>query len=39
VPTLANAVLDALRPLGIEKLDLPYTPARLWQAINAAKRG
>jgi len=39
VPTLANAVLDALRPLGIDKLDLPYTPARLWAAISAAKRG
>ena len=38
VPTLANAVLDALRPLGIERLDFPYTPARVWGAIQAAKR-
>jgi carbon-monoxide dehydrogenase large subunit len=39
VPTLANAVLDALHPLGIERLDFPYTPARLWQAIESAKGG
>jgi carbon-monoxide dehydrogenase large subunit len=38
VPTLANAVLDALRPLGIEQLDFPYTPARVWGAIQAAKK-
>jgi carbon-monoxide dehydrogenase large subunit len=37
VPTLAHAVLDALHPLGIERLDFPYTPARLWQAIDSAK--
>jgi carbon-monoxide dehydrogenase large subunit len=38
VPTLANAVLDALRPLGIEQLDFPYTPARVWGAIQEAKK-
>jgi carbon-monoxide dehydrogenase large subunit len=38
VPAVANAVLDALSPLGIDKLDLPYTPARVWQAISAARR-
>jgi carbon-monoxide dehydrogenase large subunit len=38
VPTLANAVLDALRPLGIDRLDFPYTPARVWAAIQAAKK-
>lgn len=37
VPTLANAVIDALRPLGINHIDLPYNPARLWQAIHRAK--
>jgi carbon-monoxide dehydrogenase large subunit len=36
VPTLACAVIDALRPLGISRLDLPYTPARIWAAIKAA---
>jgi carbon-monoxide dehydrogenase large subunit len=37
VPAAANAVLDALSPLGIDRLDLPYTPARIWHAIAAAK--
>jgi aerobic carbon-monoxide dehydrogenase large subunit len=36
VPTIANAVLDALRPLGIHHLDMPYSPHRLWQAIHKA---
>jgi carbon-monoxide dehydrogenase large subunit len=34
-PAIANAVLDALEPLGILHLDLPMTPERVWQAINA----
>jgi carbon-monoxide dehydrogenase large subunit len=37
VPAVANAVIDALRPLGINGLDLPYTPDRVWRAIRAAK--
>jgi hypothetical protein len=28
-------VIDALRPLGINHLDFPYSPARIWRAINA----
>jgi aerobic carbon-monoxide dehydrogenase large subunit len=38
VPTIANAVIDALRPLGIHHLDFPFSPARVWAAI-AARRG
>ncbi|HEX9685005.1 MAG TPA: xanthine dehydrogenase family protein molybdopterin-binding subunit [Burkholderiales bacterium] len=38
VPAAANAVLDALHPLGIDRLDLPYTPARIWHAIASARR-
>jgi carbon-monoxide dehydrogenase large subunit len=38
LPALALAVLDALRPLGVEHLDLPYTPARIWRAIQSAGR-
>jgi carbon-monoxide dehydrogenase large subunit len=38
VPAVANAVIDALRPLGIHALDFPYTPDRLWRAIREAKR-
>ena len=33
VPTLGNAVIDALRPLGIDHLDMPYTPQTLWKAM------
>ena len=33
-----NAVCDALAPLGIEYLDKPVTPARVWQAIQEAKQ-
>jgi carbon-monoxide dehydrogenase large subunit len=32
-PAIANAVLDALEPLGIMHLDLPLSPERVWQAI------
>ncbi len=38
VPAIANAVIDALRPLGIDHLDQPYTPDRLWRAIRDARR-
>jgi aerobic carbon-monoxide dehydrogenase large subunit len=37
-PTVVNAVLDAVRELGVEHLDMPLTPARIWQAANDAKR-
>lgn len=36
---LANAVTDALRPLGIEVNELPVTPAKLWTALHQAKEG
>jgi aerobic carbon-monoxide dehydrogenase large subunit len=32
-----NAVLDALAPLGIADLEMPATPARVWQAIQTAR--
>jgi carbon-monoxide dehydrogenase large subunit len=31
-PVIINAVLDALRPLGIRHLDMPVTPERIWRA-------
>jgi len=37
-PTVVNAVLDALHDLGVEHLDMPLTPARIWQAVNCAQR-
>lgn len=30
----ANAVLDALAPLGVRHLDMPLTPEKVWQAVN-----
>ncbi len=36
---LTNAVMNALRPLGVPPLDMPLTAHRLWQAITAAKKG
>jgi carbon-monoxide dehydrogenase large subunit len=35
-PALVNAVVDALSELGIEHLDMPLTPERVWAAIRAA---
>lgn len=34
VPALANAVLDALKPLGVRAVDMPYTPDRIWRALH-----
>ncbi|HXG52190.1 MAG TPA: xanthine dehydrogenase family protein molybdopterin-binding subunit [candidate division Zixibacteria bacterium] len=37
-PAVANAVMDALAPLGIDHIDMPYTPPKLWAAIRDAER-
>ena len=37
LPALTNAVLDALAPLGIDHLDMPLTPNKIWHAIRAAR--
>jgi carbon-monoxide dehydrogenase large subunit len=34
-PAVVSAILDALRPLGIEHIDMPATPDRVWQAIKS----
>jgi aerobic carbon-monoxide dehydrogenase large subunit len=34
---IANAVAAALAPLGVEPHELPLSPERVWQLINAAK--
>ena len=36
-PAVINAVLDALKPLGVKDLDMPATPHRVWQAIQNAQ--
>ena len=37
-PAVAAAILDALRPHGVEHLDMPLTPERVWRALRDAKR-
>ena len=32
-PAIANAVIDALSPLGVRHLDLPLTPEKIWKAL------
>ena len=32
-----NAVIDALRPLGVDFINMPLSPMRVWQAIEEAK--
>jgi carbon-monoxide dehydrogenase large subunit len=34
-PTIVNAVLDALRPLGVKHIEMPLTPFAIWSAIHA----
>jgi carbon-monoxide dehydrogenase large subunit len=34
-----NAVMDALQPLGVTKIDMPLKSERVWQAIQASKNG
>ena len=38
LPAVMNAVLDALRPLGVTDIALPITAERVWRAIRGAKR-
>ena len=36
--TIIGAILDALAPLGVEPIDMPATPERVWRAIRNARR-
>jgi carbon-monoxide dehydrogenase large subunit len=36
IPVLVGAVIDAVRPLGIQHLDMPLTPGRVWRAVQEA---
>jgi carbon-monoxide dehydrogenase large subunit len=38
-PAVYNAVIDALSPLGITKLEMPLKAERVWQAIQASTNG
>jgi len=35
-PTIVNAVLDALAPLGITSIDMPLRPEKIWALVQAA---
>jgi carbon-monoxide dehydrogenase large subunit len=37
LPVVINAVMDALAPLGVRAFDMPATPARVWEVIQAAR--
>ena len=36
-PAVANALADALKPLGIDHVDMPYTAPKLWAIIRQAE--
>ncbi|MGH7886625.1 MAG: xanthine dehydrogenase family protein molybdopterin-binding subunit [Candidatus Binatia bacterium] len=36
-PSVANALMDALAPLGIDHVDMPYTAPKLWELIRDAE--
>jgi aerobic carbon-monoxide dehydrogenase large subunit len=38
-PTVMNAILDALAPLGVIDVPMPATPKRIWHAIHEHTRG
>jgi aerobic carbon-monoxide dehydrogenase large subunit len=38
-PTIINALIDALKPLGVDHIDMPATPARVWETIAHAQKG
>jgi carbon-monoxide dehydrogenase large subunit len=36
LPSVMNAVVDALAPFGIKHIDMPATPERVWEALRKA---
>ena len=38
-PTVMNAIIDALAPLGVSDVPMPATPERIWHAIHEHARG
>lgn len=39
LPTAINAIMDALRPRGVRSIEMPASPARVWQVLRAAEEG
>lgn len=38
-PAVVNAIVDALRPWGVDDVQMPCTPERVWRAINSGGKG
>ncbi|MBA2445170.1 MAG: hypothetical protein H0V49_07555, partial [Nocardioidaceae bacterium] len=38
-PAVVNAIVDALRPRGINDIAMPCTPHRVWSAIQSSSSG
>ncbi len=38
-PAVVNAIVDAVRPFGIDDIPMPCTPERVWRAIQQARGG
>jgi carbon-monoxide dehydrogenase large subunit len=36
-PAVVNAIVDALRPLGVKDITMPCSPERVWRAIESAR--
>src|SRR5207253_9835805 len=36
-PAVANAVIDALAPFGVTRIDMPLTPGKLWTLMGQAR--
>ncbi|MFJ3246758.1 xanthine dehydrogenase family protein molybdopterin-binding subunit [Streptomyces sp. NPDC086782] len=36
-PAVVNAIVDALRPLGVHDVQMPCTPERVWEAVRSAQ--
>ena len=37
-PAVINAIVDALRPFGINDIQMPATPERVWRAVSGAQK-
>jgi carbon-monoxide dehydrogenase large subunit len=37
-PAVVNAIVDALRPMGINDIRMPCTPERVWRAVQVARQ-
>ncbi|MGW0657229.1 molybdopterin cofactor-binding domain-containing protein, partial [Streptomyces umbrinus] len=36
-PAVVNAIVDALRPLGVQDIAMPCSPGRVWEALQSAQ--